>query len=120
VTRPVDVTPRKAIRFFSTLVDSHVCTPYNMLMGYRQHNDSSTSPILSNTRGAGILGVVLIIIGVTGLALGLSRAGAVVFILGGIGVIFLSIGDEIIQWVAVALFGIALVSLGFALCQLLS
>jgi len=88
-------------------------------MELRKHDDSSSSPILSNTRGARILGLVLIIIGIAVLPLRLSRAGALVFILAGIGVIFLSIGDEIIHWIAVVLFGIALVSLGIALCPLL-
>lgn len=106
-------------RFFSTLVDSHIYDTYNSLMGYRKGKDSSTESVISNTKGARILGLVFIVIGIAGLVLKLSGAGALFFILSGIGIILLTIGDTIILWVAVSLFAIALVSLGIALCRLL-
>ena len=105
--------------FFSTLVDTHICDTYNILMGYRKHDDSSTEPVISNTKGALTLGVVFIMVGIIGAVLKLSGAGGLFFILAGIGVILLSIGDRIILWIALSLFGIALISLGIALCRLL-
>ena len=88
-------------------------------MGLRKHNDSSASPVLTNTKAARTLGLVLIVIGSIGAVLKLSGPCALFFILAGIGIIFLSIVDEIIHWIALSLFGIALVSLGIALCPLL-
>jgi hypothetical protein len=88
-------------------------------MGLRKHDDSSSSPVIINAKGARTLGLVFIIIGIVGAVLKLSGAGALFFILSGIGVILLTIGDTIILWVAVSLFAIALVSLGIALCRLL-
>ena len=101
------------------MVDAHICDTYNILMGYRKGKDSSTEPVISNTKGALTLGLVFIMIGITGAVLKLSGAGALFFILAGIGVILLTIGDTIILWAAVSLFAIALVSLGIALCRLL-
>jgi hypothetical protein len=66
------------------VVDTHICDTYNILMGYRKHDDSSTEPVISNTKGALTLGLVFIIVGIIGAVLKLSGAGGLFFILAGI------------------------------------
>lgn len=88
-------------------------------MGPRKYDDDVTEPVLSNTKAARTLGLVLIIVGVVGVLLQLSGAGSLFFLFVGIGIILLSTSSQVMHWAALGCFGIALVSLGFALCRLL-
>jgi hypothetical protein len=84
-------------------------------MGFRKHDDSFASPILSNTKAARTLGGVLIGVGVIGIPFQLSGAGAVFFVFAGIGIILLSTSNDAMHLAALGSFGIALFSLGLAL-----